>query len=76
MVYEFEKRPDREIKVIGQNKIKYLQVEWGKNMVFRDLLQFLPASLEQLMASLAKVGSGYFQNRHDVVTDVYPEADV
>ena len=28
------------------------------------------------MASLAKVGRWYFQNLHDVVTDVYPEADV
>ena len=55
---------------------KYLQVEWRKNMVFRDSLQFLPASLEQLAASLAKVGRGYFQNFHDVVTDVYHEADV
>ena len=45
-------------------------------MVFRDSLQFLPASLEQLAASLVKVGLGSFQNLHDVVTDVYPEADV
>ena len=45
-------------------------------MVFRDSLQFLPASLEQLATSLAKVGRGYFQNHYDVVTDVYPEADV
>ena len=45
-------------------------------MVFWDSLQFLPASLEQLAASLAKVGRGYFQNLHDVVTDVYPEANV
>ena len=44
-------------------------------MVFRDSLQFLPASLEQLAASLVKVNRGYFQNRHDVFTDVYPEAD-
>ena len=45
-------------------------------MVFRDSLQFLPASLEQLAALLAKVGRGYFQNLHDVVIDVYIEADV
>ena len=45
-------------------------------MDFRDSLQFLPAFLEQLLASLAKVGRGYFQNLHDVVTDVFPEADV
>ena len=45
-------------------------------MVFRDSLKFLPASLINLAASIAKVGCGYFQNSHDVVTDVYPEADV
>ena len=60
IVHEFGKRPYREIKVIGQNMEKYIQVEWGKNMVVRDSLQFLPASMEQLAASLAKVGRGYF----------------
>ena len=76
IVKKFGKRLNREIKVIGQNIEKYLQVEWGKKMVFRDSLQFLPASLEQLAASLAKVGRGYFLNLHNVVTDVYPEADI
>ena len=76
IVHEFGKRPDREIKLICQNMEKYLQVEWGKNKVFRDSLQFLPASLKQLATSHAKVGRGYFQNFHDVVTHVYPEADV
>ena len=55
---------------------KYLQIEWVTNMVFRDSLQFLPASLEQLAASPARVGRRYFQNLHDVVTDVYLEVDV
>ena len=55
---------------------KYLQVECGKNMVFRDSLQFLPAFLDQLAVSLATVGRGYFQNLHDVVKDVYPVANV
>ena len=45
-------------------------------MVFRDSHQFLCAPLEQLEASLSKVGCGYFQNLHDVVTDVNPNADV
>ena len=76
IVHEFGKRPDSEIKVIGENMEKYLQVECGPNMVFRDSLQFLSASLEQLAASLAKVGRENFQNLHDVVSDVYPEADV
>ena len=45
-------------------------------MVFRDSLQFLSALLEQLAASLAKVGRGYIRNIYDVVTDVYFEADI
>ena len=76
IVNEFKKRPDRGIKVIGQNMEKYLQVEWRPNMVFRDSLKFVSALMEQLATSLAKVGRGYFQNLHDVVTDVYPEAGV
>ena len=52
---------------------KYLQVEWGKNMVFRDSLQFLTASQEQLMASLAKTGRENFYNLHEVVPKIYPD---
>ena len=51
---------------------KYLQVEWGKNRVFRDSLQFLFPSLEKLAASLAIVCREYFQNLHDVVTECIP----
>ena len=46
------------------------------NMVFRDSLQFLPASLEQLTASLAKTGRGNFYNLYEVVAQIYPESDV
>ena len=45
-------------------------------MVFRDLLQFLPASLEQLTTSLAKTGHGNLYNLHEVVAQIYPESDV
>ena len=76
IVHEIGKRPDREIKVIGQNKEKYLQMEWGKNIVFRDSVQFLPASMEQLTASLAKTGRGNFYNLHEVVSQIYPGSDV
>ena len=55
---------------------KYYQVEWGKNMVFRDSLQFLPASLKQLTASLVKTGRGNFYNLNEVVAQIYPESDV
>jgi len=54
IVHEFALRPDRELKVIGQNMEKYLQVEWGKNIMFRDSLMFFQNSLEQLASSLAK----------------------
>ena len=67
IVHEFGKRPDSEIKVISQNIKKYLQVEWRKNMVVRDSLQFLTAFLEQLTASFAKTSGGNFYNFHEVV---------
>ena len=76
IVHEFGKRPDREIKVIGQNMEKYLQVQWGDNMVFRDSLQFLPASLEQLVASLIKTGRDKFINLHKVVAKISPNSNV
>ena len=72
IVHEFGKRPDRDIKVIGQNMEKYLQVEWGNNIVFCNSLQFLPASLELLTAFLGKTGHGNFYNLHEVVTQIYP----
>ena len=55
---------------------KYLQVKWGNNMVFRDSLQFLPAFLEQLTASLAKTGRENFYNLHEVVAQIYPESNI
>ena len=36
----------------------------------------MPASLKQLVASLAKVGRGYYYNFNDVITHVYIEANV
>ena len=44
----------RAIKPIGQNMERYLQIKWGKNMVFRDSLQFLAQSHRTLVDSLAK----------------------
>ena len=42
-------------------------------MVFRVLVLLLPASLENFAALHAKVGRWYFQNFHDMVTNVYPD---
>ena len=47
-----------------------------KDIIFPDLLQFNPASVKQLAVSMAKVGREYYKNLHDVVTNVYPQADV
>ena len=69
IVHEFGKQPAREIKVIGHNMGKYLQVQWGDNMVFSDSLQFSPSSLEQLVALLTKTGRENFINLHKVVAD-------
>ena len=55
---------------------KYLQVQWGDNMVFRDSLQFLYASLEQLVASLIKTGRENFINLHKVVAKMCRNSNV
>ena len=39
-------------------------------------MQFLPASLEQLITSLAETGRGNFYNLHKVVAQIYPESNV
>ena len=67
ILHELGKRQKRTIIVINQNMEKYLQLELGTNMVFQELLQFLPASLKQLTTSLVKTGSGNFYIFHEVV---------
>ena len=62
IVHAFNKFPTREIKVIGQSMERYLQVAWGKNLVFRDSLQHLGSSLEKLTESLMKVGEHKFKH--------------
>ena len=76
IVHQFRFHKNREIKVIGQNMEKYLQIQWGKNMVFRDSLQFLCSSLEALASSLAKSGREKFIHLHEIISDRYPESPV
>ena len=45
-------------------------------MVFRDLLQLLPASLEQLVGSLTKTGRKNFINLHKVIPNMFSYNDV
>ena len=74
IVHQFRLHPEREIKVIGQNMEKYLQIVWGKNIVFRDSLQFFFSSLEALASSLSKSGRENFKHLHHVIADRYPNA--
>ncbi len=52
--------PGRKVRVIGQGLEKYLILEWGDHLVFKDSLQFLNASLESLVAALRSSQSDKF----------------
>ena len=71
IVHAFNKFPDREIKVIGQSMERYLQVAWGKNLVFRDSLQHQSSSLEKLTESLLKVGEHKFKHLEHMANQRY-----
>ena len=53
---------------------KYLQVQWGLNIVFRDSLHFLTSSLDSLVKSFAKTGRQNFFLLHDTMRNFYPDA--
>ena len=55
---------------------RYLQVQWGKHIFFRDSLQFLTSSLDQLVQSLAKSGDDKFHHLEQVVPLRYPDTNV
>ena len=74
IVHEFPHIQDRKLKVIGQNMEKYLQIQWGDHIVFRDSLQFLTSSLESLVKSLANNGRHNFINLHNTINLQYPDA--
>ena len=54
IIHALAKYPNRELNVIGQTMEKYMQIVWGKNIVFRDSLLFLNFSLDSLVKSLCK----------------------
>ena len=71
IVHGFTQFPDREIRVIGQSMEKYLQIEWGKNLVFRESLQHLSCSLERLVVLLLKVGEHKFKHLAQMTERMY-----
>ena len=55
---------------------KYLQIQWGENIVFRDSLQFFFSSLEALATSLTISKRENFKHLHYVIGEYYPNAPV
>ena len=47
----------RKLNIIGQGLEKYLTINWGDHLVFKDTLQFMSCSLEKLASNL-KAASG------------------
>ena len=70
IVRAFHLYPERKINVIAQTMEKYLQVEWGERIVFRDSLQFLSASLDNLIKSLNSSKGKFHLLRHPPSTTV------
>ena len=50
-----------QLDVIGQGLEKYLTLTWDKSIVFKDSLQFLSGSLENLVSCLLKSGKDKFR---------------
>ena len=55
---------------------KYMQVQWGENIVFQNSLQLLFSSLEALASSLAKTGRHNFKHLHKVIKQRYSYGNV
>ena len=60
VVQALGKFKDRKIRVLGQTIEKYLTISWGDHIVFKDSLQFLNLSLENLVGNLLKSGKENF----------------
>ena len=73
LIEAFGKFKDREISVIGQGIEKYLTINWGDHVVFKDSLQFLGASLDSLTSCLLKSGRDKFRHLLNAFKGYSPE---
>ena len=64
---------ENPIKVIGQGMEKYLTLSLGRNLVFKDSLMFLSASLEQLGKNLKASGMDKFKTLRAEFPNVKPQ---
>ena len=60
IVRAMENFPKYQIKPIAQGLEKYLIIGWGRHLIFKDTLQFMAASLEQLAKNLLDKGKENF----------------
>ena len=60
LVHSLPRFPDRKVNIIAQSMEKYLILNWGDHIVFKDSYQFLNVSLDRLTANLYKAGANNF----------------
>ena len=72
-MHEFSNFQNKKLKVIAFNIEKYLQIKLGPHIVFRDSLQFLSASLDSLVKSLAKYRRHNFVYLHETIRNFVPD---
>ena len=60
---------EEKIDIIPQNVENYLQIKWGKHLVFKDSIQFLNSSLAKLSDSLNK--NEFIHLKHHFGNDYY-----
>ena len=61
IVHKLPNYPNRSVNILGQSMEKYLVLNWGEHIVFKDSLQFMNCSLEKLVANLLKSGRDNFK---------------
>ena len=61
IVHKLPNYPNLNVNIIGQSMEKYLVLNWGEHLVFKDSLQFMNCSLEKLVANLLKSGRENFK---------------
>ena len=70
IVHKLPNFPNRSVNIIGQTMEKYLVLNWGEHIVFKDSLQFMNCSLEKLVSNLLKSGRDNFKEIHREYTGV------
>ena len=65
----------RKIQVIEQNMERYMQLKWGKNLVYRDSFMFFTSSLESVVESFRKTDETKLQYLESIIGTRYSGSD-